>query len=120
VKSGGERHLAPNVMTIGELIKAVEAVLARDPAPSAPGLLAQKAQQVAAVVGWAPGAIDGQGRLDEILERLQEQLKARFLSDSDSAMAELHDALGDLRQAIAEHDLHFEAPRDEDDDYLFI
>lgn len=109
-----------DAMTISELMKAVDAVLKGDHSLGTPGLLAQKAQQAAAVVGWAPGAIDPQGRLDEMLQLLQERLKAQFLSGSDTAIAELHDAMGDLRQAIAEHDLHFKGPQDEDDDYLFV
>lgn len=107
-------------MTINEWMKAVDAVIEGDRSPGTPALLAQQARQAAAMVGWAPGAIDAQGRLDQRLQLLQERLKAEFSSSNDMAMAELHDAVGDLRQAIAEHDLHFEGPQDEDDDYLFI
>jgi hypothetical protein len=107
-------------MTLSELLKAVDAALKGSHSLGAPAQLAQQAQQIAAMVDWAPGAIDAQGRLDQRLLFLQEQLKARFLEGGEPALAELHDALGDLRQAIAEHDLHCGRQQNEDDDYLFI
>jgi hypothetical protein len=69
------------------------------------------------MTGWAPGVIDPHGRIDSELARLQDRAKALYLENNDQAVAALHDALSDLRQAIAQHDSDFAAPED-DDDYL--
>jgi hypothetical protein len=103
-------------MTFAELLSAVDAALRDGPAPGTLERLSRAAQQVADMTGWAPGVIDLHGRIDDALLRLQDQAKTLYLRDHDGGAAALHDALADLRQAIASHDLQWTAPPDDGDD----
>jgi hypothetical protein len=102
-------------MNISDFLKSVDAVLQGDRSHALLDQLRAVAEQMADMTGWAPGVIDPHGRIDGELLRLQERAKVLYVENHDQAIAALHDALGELRQAIAEHDSHFEAPADDDD-----
>ena len=67
------------------------------------------------MTGWAPGVIDAQGRLDAELARLQDSARTLYAERSAHPVAELHDALGDLRVAVARHDAEVTGTSPEDD-----
>ena len=66
--------------------------------------VAVMAQQIAEMVGWAPGAIDPKGGLQDELERLRQTARQRYEREPQPVMASLHDAIADLMDAIARHD----------------
>jgi hypothetical protein len=70
---------------------------------------------MADMTGWAAGVIDAQGRLDAELARLQDRARTLYEERSAHPMAELHDALGDLRGAIARYDAEVTGTGSEED-----
>ena len=56
------------------------------------------------MTGWAIGPIDPRGHVAAAFELLKVQVRARFEETQDAGVAQLHDALGDLLNAIASHD----------------
>ena len=66
--------------------------------------VAGMAQQMAEMVGWAPGAIDPKGELHDGLDRLRQTARNRFEEGQQPGMASLHDAIADLMDAVARHD----------------
>lgn len=106
-------------MTIAELMRDVVAVLQTDGPPMRYAELARHAQALADMVGWAAGVIDRDGRLNEHLDALQQKLRQRYEQLPKEELAELHDALGDMRNAIVRHDRDFEIAREDDEDGEF-
>ena len=105
-------------MNPGELLQAVERFLAVPDVAAQPTLV-QAATDIADMVGWAPGPIDSDGRLTDRLLALLERLRERHAANADDSVAALHDALGNLCDAIARHDLDL-AAIDPDDDVLGV
>lgn len=90
-------------MNIGELIQAVQDILQTKDAHAA-DMLTHQAAAISDMVGWATGPIDIHGRLGERFAELQSGLRAHYAAKAEDGIAALHDALGELRDAIARHD----------------
>lgn len=105
-------------MKLPELYQAVERLLDAEQADADECTqLAKRAVEIAALTTWAPGAIDPQGRAAEISGQLEARLRERYGEDRGQALAELHDALADLRAAIARHDEDLRPSAGGDDEY---
>ncbi len=103
-------------MSIAELMRAIAAAIQAEGPAARYTQLAQNADALADMVSWAPGIIDATGKLSDHLATLQQELHARHDQTPDAGLAALHDALGDLRNAIARHDRDFEITREDDTD----
>jgi hypothetical protein len=102
-------------MELQAFLEAVDTALSGIGNPAAMDRLRMRAQQMADMTGWAPGVIDPEGRLDVVLARLQDRAKLLYAEGSAALVAELHDALGDLRAAIVRHDADVTGHGAEDD-----
>lgn len=91
-------------MNLSELHAAISAALAQATGGAALHGLAVEAERMADMTGWATGPIDPQGRIAAAFELLKLQARSRFEETQDAAVAQLHDAIGDLLHAIASHD----------------
>ncbi len=91
-------------MNLNELHTAISKALAQASETAPLRGLAVEAERVADMTGWAIGPIDPQGRVAAAFELLKLQARARFEETQSPEMAQLHDALGDLLNAIASHD----------------
>ena len=91
-------------MNLSELHAAVSKALSQ-PLDTAPlhGLTVEL-ERMADMTGWAVGPIDPQGHVITAFELLKLQARARFEESQDTNLAQLHDALGSLLNAIATHD----------------
>lgn len=101
---------------LDEIKTAVESA---DSAENAHVALAQKASNLADMVGWADGPIDPDQRLFVRIEALLESLRARFGEKKEPSIAALHDALAELHGAIDRHDRDLAVRRDPDEDDEF-
>lgn len=91
-------------MNLNELHAAISKALAQTPETAPLRGLAVEAERIADMTGWAIGPIDPQGRIAAAFELLKLQARVRFEETQNPDMAQLHDALGDLINAIASHD----------------
>ena len=91
-------------MNLNELHAAISKALAQTSETAPLRGLAVEAERMADMTGWAIGPIDPQGRVAAAFELLKLQARARFEETQSPEMAQLHDALGDLLNAIAGHD----------------
>ncbi len=103
-------------MTIAELMRDVVAALQADGPAMRYAELARHAEALADMVSWAAGVIDRDGRLNEHLDALQQSLRQRYEQLPKEELAVLHDALGDVRNAIVRHDRDLEIAREDDDE----
>ena len=99
-------------MTLTELYKAVAAALTDHPDSQRCKQLARNAQEIAALTGWAPGVIDPHGHFAGRGAELRERIKHLYQASGQETLAELHDALADLTEAVARHDADLTAARD--------
>ncbi|MEK6770398.1 MAG: hypothetical protein AABY62_01990 [Pseudomonadota bacterium] len=91
-------------MNLNELHAAISKALAQTSETAPLHGLAIEAERLADMTGWAIGPIDPQGRIAAAFELLKLQARVRFEETQSPEVAQLHDALGDLINAIASHD----------------
>lgn len=91
-------------MNLNELHASISAALVQTTGGASLRDLAVEAERMADMTGWAIGPIDPQGRIAAAFELLKVQARSRFEETQDAALAQIHDALGDLLHAIASHD----------------
>lgn len=91
-------------MNLNELHAAVSEALSLLPDGSRLSRLALEAERMADMTGWANGPIDPKGRIVAAFEALKEQARLRFEETQSPDLAQLHDALAGLINAIARHD----------------
>jgi uncharacterized protein YbjT (DUF2867 family) len=91
-------------VTLKELCKSVNDALNEHPDAARLQRLARNAIEIASLTGWAPGVIDPYGRFAKICIDLQERARGLYEKTGKRELAELHDALADLREAVAKHD----------------
>ncbi len=90
-------------MQLPDLYRVLDATLDRlDPDDAQ--TFAIRAREIAAMTTWAPGVIDPQGRAAALSLGLEARLKALFQQSGSNTLAELHDALSQLRVTIKQHD----------------
>jgi hypothetical protein len=102
-------------MNLPELYRTVQAALDGERDALALERLARRAAELADLTTWAPGAIDPHGQAVSISLALEAQIRGLYAEHSDPALAELHDALAELRAAILKHDDDLRPRRDEDE-----
>ena len=91
-------------MNLNELHASISKALAQVSGAAPLHGLAVEAERMADVTGWAIGPIDPQGKIAAAFELLKLQTRLRFEETQNPEAAQLHDALGDLLNAIASHD----------------
>ena len=91
-------------MNLNELHAAISKALAQTSETAPLHGLAIEAERLADMTGWAIGPIDPQGRIAAAFELLKLQARVRFEETQSPEVAQLHDALGDLINALASHD----------------
>jgi hypothetical protein len=107
-------------MKLAELFRAIGAVAQADGTAAQCEALARDAENLADMVGWAPGPIDPGGQWLARLATLQADLQDRYARTNETALVALNDRLTRLGQAIARHDEDLEAEPgdyDEGDDF---
>lgn len=102
-------------MTLKELCKAVNEALNDHPDGLNLRRLSRSAAEIASLTGWAPGVIDPNGRFAKICVDLQQRARDLYEKTGKDEVAELHDALADLREAVARHDSDLAPDHDDDD-----
>lgn len=102
-------------VTLKELCKAVNDALNDRPDGRRLRQLSRSAEEIASLTGWAPGPIDPQGRFAKICKDLEDRTRTLYERTAQHELAELHDALADLREAVARHDEDLK-PSSADDD----
>ena len=100
---GGNLLYGPK-MNLNEFHAAVRAALLQAPDGMLLPRLALEAERIADMTGWAIGPIDPHGQVIGAFEILKQQARLRFEETSSPALAQLHDALAELINAIACHD----------------
>lgn len=103
-------------MTISEYYRLVVEALAAEPDETVLIELANQAQQLSDMVGWADGIIDKDGLVSEAFTDLQAQARLKHEATGDKNIAILHDAVDSLLVAIFRHDEDFRPTTDDDDD----
>ena len=78
--------------------------------------LADEAQQLADMVGWADDIIDKDERVSDAFWDLQKRAKAYYDACKHEGVAVLHDRIGDLMVSIIKHDEDLDPSTDADDD----
>jgi len=73
-----------------------------------------RAQQITDMTSWAPAMIDPNEQASAISRELELQLRAIYAETPNQSVANLHDALCDLRVAIAQHDDDLRPQREDD------
>ena len=91
-------------MNVSELHALISQALAQAPGDAPLRGLVVEAERMADMTGWATGPIDPQGQITAAFELLKLQVRRRFEETQSPEVAALHDALGDLINAIASHD----------------
>lgn len=91
-------------MNLNELHTATRAALSEAPDGARLLSLAVEAERMADMTGWATGPIDPQGRIAAAFDVLKQQVRLRFEETPSPDLAQLHDALAVLINAIARHD----------------
>lgn len=103
-------------MTLKELCKAVNEALNDHPDGLNLQRLSRSAVEIASLTGWAPGVIDPHGRFAKICVDLQQRARDLYEKTGKAEVAELHDALADLRETVARHDYDLAPDRDDGPD----
>ncbi len=103
-------------MNITEFHQAVMAALAVEPVKQVFEDLADEAQQLADMVGWADDIIDKDERVSDAFWDLQKRAKAYYEACKHEEVAVLHDRIGDLMVSIIKHDEDLDPSVDVDDD----
>jgi len=106
-------------VTLKELCKAVNDALNDRPDGRRLRQLSRSAEEIASLTGWAPGAIDPQGRFAKICQDLEARSRALYERTSQYELAELHDALAGLRETVARHDEDLKPSAADDDPDAF-
>ena len=91
-------------MNLNELHVAVRDALLQAPDGMLLPRLALEAERIADMTGWAIGPIDPHGQVVAAFETLKQQARLRFEETASPDLAQLHDALAELINAIACHD----------------
>ena len=91
-------------MNLNELLVAVHDALLQTPDGMLLPRLTLEAERIADMTGWAIGLIDPQGQVVTAFEALKQQARLRFEETLNPDLAQLHDALAELINAIACHD----------------
>lgn len=91
-------------MNLNEFHVAVCDALSHMPESLPLGRLALEAERLADMTGWAIGPIDPHGHVIAAFEALKQQARQRFEETSNPGLAQLHDGLVELINAIARHD----------------
>ena len=91
-------------MNLNELHAAILIAFSQAPDGARLSSLAVEAERMADMTGWATGAIDPQGRIAAAFDALKQQARLYFEETQSPDMAQLHDALAVLINAIARHD----------------
>lgn len=102
-------------MTLPELYRSIRAAI-QNPAAHDLEQLKVHAQQIADMTTWAPAMIDPNGQASAISLELEQQLRAIYAETQNQSVAELHDALCEVRGAIAQHDDDLRPRREDDED----
>lgn len=102
-------------VTLKELCDGVNKALNEQPDALRMKQLAQSAAEIGALTGWAPGIIDPHGRFAKICADLQARARAIYERTGRMDVAELHDALGQLREVVARHDEDLRYSPEDDD-----
>ena len=91
-------------MNLNELHAGISAALTH--ALDGPRLrtLAVEAERMGDMTGWAIGPIDPKGQISAAFEVLKLQARLRFEETQSVDLAELHDSIAALINAIASHD----------------
>jgi len=95
-------------MNLGELHGLAGRALAGEPDSRALRGASTMALQLAEMVGWAPARIDPRGEVRAALDALRASARSAYEKQDVAEIALLHDALADLMDAIARHDLDLE------------
>jgi hypothetical protein len=103
-------------MTITEFHQAVMTALAVEPDKGILQDLAGEAHQLADMVGWADDTIDKDNRVSDAFIDLQSRAKTYYEACKHEDVAILHDAIGDLMNAIIRHDDDLTPSTDGDED----
>lgn len=106
-------------MTLKELCKAVNDALNDHPDGMNLQRLSRSAAEIASLTGWAPSVIDPHGRFAKICVDLQQRARDLYEKTGKTEVAELHDALADLREAVAKHDYDLDPNTDNSDDAAY-
>ena len=91
-------------MNLNEFLTTAREALAQTSNDTALRSLVVEAGRMADMVGWATGPIDPHGRIAAVFDTLKQQARFRFAATQSTAVAQLHDALADLINAIVSHD----------------
>lgn len=102
-------------MNLSELCKAAHEVL-EHPDKQTLQRLTRRAGEIASLTGWAPGQIDPEGRFDTICQQLLHKARQLYEQNQQQEIAELHDALAELRETVARHDDDLRPDSSEGDD----
>ena len=91
-------------MNLNELHVAVRDALLQAPDGTLLARLALEAERIADMTGWAIGPIDPHGQVVSAFGILKQQTRLRFEETPSPDLAQLHDALAQLINAITCHD----------------
>lgn len=91
-------------MNLSAFHAATHAALSRAPDGALLLSLAVEAERMADMTGWANGPIDPKGQIVAAFGDLKQQARRRFEETQSPDVAQLHDALAVLINAIARHD----------------
>lgn len=91
-------------MNLNELHAGVRNALSQAPDDMLLHRLSVEAERMADMTGWANGPIDPRGQIIPAFENLKQQLRVRFEATQNPEIANLHDSLAGLINAIARHD----------------
>ncbi len=91
-------------MKLPELYQGLQAALAAPLNPDDLTIFTNHAKELTALTTWAPGLIDPQGQACAISIALEGKNRSLYEAGANDSLAELHDALLDLRSAIIQHD----------------
>ena len=103
-------------MNLSELLTASRDALSNTSNEAILSSLALEAERMADMTGWAIGPIDPQGKIAAVFVVLKQQARQRFEETQSPDVAQLHDALAELINAIVRHDRDLDADRGDDDE----
>jgi hypothetical protein len=91
-------------MNLNELLTASRDALSQTSNDAILTSLALEAERMADMTGWAIGPIDPQGKIADAFAVLKQQARQGFEETQSPEVAQLHDALAELINAIVRHD----------------